>query len=112
MLELLLTRVFDVILTPNMAYMVISCAMFSFGLAGIFVALRPSALEPPVEGRLSLVAALFALAILALLPIFNVLPFDYEQIAVHPLAQALFFSGMYLALVMPFFLSGLLFTVL
>ena len=35
MLELLLTRVFDVILTPNMAYMVIACALFSFGLAGV-----------------------------------------------------------------------------
>ena len=35
MLELLLTRVFDVILTPNLAYMVIACALFSFGLAGV-----------------------------------------------------------------------------
>ena len=41
MLELLLTRVFDVILTPNLAYMVIACALFSFGLAGVYVTLRP-----------------------------------------------------------------------
>ena len=41
MMELLLTRVFDVILYPNMAYMVITCALFSFGLAGIYLSLRP-----------------------------------------------------------------------
>jgi spermidine synthase len=112
MLELLLTRVFDVILTPNMAYMVISCAMFSFGLAGIYVTVRPSALDQPVEARLSRVSLLFAVATLAILPLFNALPFDYEQIPSHPLAQTFFFAGMYLALVVPFFLSGLLFTIL
>ena len=36
MLELALTRVFDVILTPNMAYMVIACTLFSFGLKGTY----------------------------------------------------------------------------
>lgn len=112
MLELLLTRVFDVILTPNMAYMVISCAMFAFGLAGIYVALRPSALSAPVDERLSRIALLFGIAILVLLPLFNVLPFDYEQIPDHPFAQLVFFGGMYLALVVPFFLSGLMFTII
>jgi spermidine synthase len=112
MLELLLTRVFDVILTPNMAYMVISCAMFAFGLAGIFVALRPSILDPPVDGPLARIACLFALATLALLPLFNLLPFDYERIPDHPVTQLFLFAGMYLALVVPFFLSGLMFTIL
>ena len=54
-LELLLTRAFDVILTPNLAYMVIACAMFSFGLAGIYIAVRPISegtdLDTPPEGQ-------------------------------------------------------------
>ena len=38
MMELVLTRIFDVILSANMG---ITCAMFSFGLSGIYVTLRP-----------------------------------------------------------------------
>lgn len=110
MLELLLTRVFDVILTSNMAYMIISCALFSFGLAGIYVVLRPDVAA--CEEHLPKVALLLAASALALLPIFNLLPFDYEQIPAHPWIQSLYFGGMYLALVVPFFLSGLTFAVL
>ena len=39
--ELVLTRVFDVILQPNLAYMVITIALFSFGLAGVYTTLKP-----------------------------------------------------------------------
>ncbi len=39
MTELVLTRVFDVLLTTNMAYMIITCAMFSFSLAGVYASL-------------------------------------------------------------------------
>ena len=41
MLELMLTRVFDVLLVPNIAYFVVTVAVFAFGLAGIFATLRP-----------------------------------------------------------------------
>jgi len=34
MLELMLTRVFDVVLVPNLAYFVVTAAVFAFGLAG------------------------------------------------------------------------------
>ncbi|PYM32245.1 MAG: hypothetical protein DME15_14745, partial [Candidatus Rokuibacteriota bacterium] len=40
-LELMLTRVFDVLLTPNIAYFVVTLAVFGFGLAGIRATLRP-----------------------------------------------------------------------
>lgn len=109
MLELLLTRVFDVILTPNMAYMVIACAMFSFGLAGVFVTLRGTGASDRLLGRLALA---FSLSTLALLPVLNWLPFDYEAIAERPVVQIVSFLAMYLALVVPFFLSGLIFTLL
>ena len=112
MLELLLTRVFDVILTPNLAYMVIACAMFSFGLAGVYVALRPPPPSVSFRHRLAVLAGLFSAAALALMPALNWLPFNYEVISEQPVVQLLAFAGMYLALVVPFFLSGLIFTLL
>src|SRR5205823_14067776 len=68
MLELLLTRVFDVILTPNMAYMVIACALFSFGLAGVCVTLQPGRFSRVNGAWLSMLAVLFAVSTLALRP--------------------------------------------
>lgn len=112
MLELALTRVFDVILNPNMAYMVIACALFAFGLAGICVALQPERLSRMGAWQLPVLAMLFSGSALALRPALNALPFDYEAIAERPVQQLLAFSGMYAALVAPFFLSGLMFTVL
>jgi spermidine synthase len=109
MLELLLTRVFDVILTPNMAYMVISCALFAFGLAGIWVTLRPPSPEKQPERQLRWLALALALSLLALRPSLNLLPFDYEDIPERPLLQAFSFSAMYVVLVVPFFISGLVF---
>src|SRR5690349_6299200 len=94
MLELALTRVFDVILNPNMAYMVIACALFAFGLAGICVALQPERLSRMGAWQLPVLAMLFSGSALALRPALNALPFDYEAIAERPVQQLLAFSGM------------------
>jgi spermidine synthase len=112
MLELLLTRVFDVILTPNMAYMVIACALFSFGLAGVCVSLAPRLLSGPDDRLMSNLALAFAATTLALLPALNALPFDLEAIPDRPVTQLFAFGAMYLVLVVPFFLSGLVFTMI
>lgn len=34
-------RAFDVLWYPNMAYMIITLAVFSFGLAGVYLSIRP-----------------------------------------------------------------------
>jgi len=52
-LELMLTRVFDVTLTPNLSYFVVSLAVFSFGLAGIYATLRPVPVERDITGILA-----------------------------------------------------------
>jgi hypothetical protein len=110
LLELTLTRVFDVILAPNLAYMVITSAVFAFGLAGLYATLWPLIARPNLERVLASLAVLFALATAALLPTLNWLPFQLEQVAEHPLKQATAFGAMYLVLVIPFFLSGLILT--
>ena len=109
MMELILTRVFDVILYPNMAYMVITCALFSFGLAGIYLSLRPLKASANINKFLVIISALFGITALMILPTLNFLPFDYTKLAVHPVVQIFSFLGMYLALTIPFFLSGLIF---
>ena len=106
-LELALTRAFDVILLPSLAYMIITAALFAFGLAGIF-----GTLVRVDERALPGTALSLVVSILVLIPALNLIPFNYEEIPVHPLVQALSFGAMYLLLLIPFFLSGLVFTIL
>jgi hypothetical protein len=112
MLELFLIRVFDVILWSNLAYMIITCAMFSFGLAGIYRVLRPLSVGEDASVYLSRLALLFSLATLAILPTLNYLPFSMDNIGDNFLLMAVSFAGMYLVLMIPFFFSGLMFTTL
>ncbi len=109
-LELVLTRVFDVVLTPNMAYMVITCAIFAFGLAGLYASIWPLADRSDPDRLLGVLATLLAVSTVALLPVLNILPFDFDRIGEEPLKQVAAFGAMYLALVVPFFLSGLILT--
>lgn len=107
MAELLLTRVFDVIMTPNMSYLVITCVMFSFGLAGVYISIRPVGETADPRLLLSRVMALFALSVALIHPVINRLPFDYEQIFSLPLLQVIYFVCLYFILVLPFFFTGL-----
>ena len=109
MVELLLTRVFDVILYPNIGHMIITGALFAFGLAGIFATLRP--LPPPdaVPGRLRWLTVGLAAALLVIRPGLNAIPFHYDAITEQPGFQLLYFLGMYLLITVPFFLAGLIF---
>jgi spermidine synthase len=105
-LELMLTRVFDVTLTPNLSYFVVSLAVFSFGLAGIYATLRPIPVEEEIRGRLVGCCVGFAASVLLLQPIINALPLDYLRIVKAPVTTLLAFAGLYLTLLVPFFLAG------
>src|SRR5262249_52237104 len=75
MLELLLTRVFDVAWVRNMAYMVITCAVFAYGLAGLYVTVRPLPEGQGVDRAAAKLTLLVALASVLLLPAINLIPF-------------------------------------
>src|SRR6185503_14877732 len=109
-LELMLTRVFDVTLTPNLSYFVVSLAVFSFGLAGIYATLRPIPVETDIRGRLVGCCVGFAGAVLLLNPVINALPLDYLRIAKAPVTTLASFATLYLALLVPFFLAGYVLT--
>jgi spermidine synthase len=105
-LELMLTRVFDVTLTPNLSYFVVSLAIFSFGLAGLFSSLRPLDPRRPLRTVLTVCSFGFSGSALLLTPLINALPLDYHRIVRAPLVTLGAYFALYLVLLVPFFLAG------
>ena len=77
MLELVLMRALDVVIWPNLAYMVITGAMFAFGMAGVYAAVRPFPPLQFVRRRLMWLSLIYAAFALSILPAMNLLPFDF-----------------------------------
>jgi len=105
-LELILTRVFDVLLTRNLSYFIVTSAVFSIGLAGVFVSLRPLPTERNVLPLVSWLAVGLACVASLLVPAINHLPFNPDELFKTPLQQVAYFIGIYLMLILPFFLAG------
>ena len=106
LVEVLLTRIFDVLLWPNVSFTVISCALFGLGLGGMLDVLRP----PSADGEAAQpnrAAFLFACSIWILPLALNVVPFSFARASEQPVAQILMFLIIYLLLLLPFMLSGL-----
>lgn len=105
-LELTLTRIFDVVLIPNLGYFVVTSAVFAFGLAGVYATLRPIPVENDITHILVTRSVGFALATFLLIPLIIYLPLDYAQLGKHPFKTLFGFLTLYAALVLPFFLAG------
>ena len=101
---------FDVILFPNIGYMIVTNALFAFGLAGVYATLRPPPTPGAVPHRLAWLSAGLAVSLVIIRPGLNAIPFHYDAIAVQPGVQLASFTGVYLLITVPFFLSGLIFT--
>lgn len=112
MLELTLIRIFDSLWYPNMAYMVITLAMFCFALAGIYLSLRPIPADKDPALRLSLASLLFGFFSIALLPVLNNLDFDFDILFYDPKKGIFLILLVYFILALPFFFSGSIFTIL
>src|SRR2546423_13608286 len=80
--EVLLTRIFDVLLWPNLSFMIISCALFGLALGGLFEMLAGERLVERVT--IARAAALFAVSVWALPPILNAIPFSIEAVGQQP----------------------------
>ncbi len=111
LLELALVRVFDVILAPTTGYMVITSAMFALGLGGIYLYVFPVRSK---EIHRVLQALMCAMAVTAplVLPIFNALPFELNLLQGSRRIQLLAWAVMYLVLITPFFIGGLIISLL
>jgi len=110
--EVLLIRVFDVLFIPNISYMIISCSLFAYGMAGVYSTVKPLPSDANILGITSRWSLWLAISILAILPVLNILPFNARDLANHPFRQLIYFGGMYIALALPFFWTGRIFTVL
>lgn len=112
LLELNLIRIFDVLWYPNMAYMVITLAVFSFGLAGVYLSLRPTIDSDKLWFKLSLLTLAMAAWVLLMQPAIDRLPFDYELLVTDRAGEmAVNFFLIYLVICVPFFLAGLVLSI-
>jgi hypothetical protein len=108
MVELLLIRVFDVVLVNNLGYMIISCALFAFGLSGVYATLRPLKDPAKIHGYLAGLSVILAAACIVQMPLLNFNPLDLHLVADTPMIQAVYSFFMYLTVTLPFFFSGLI----
>lgn len=104
--ELMLTRALDVVLAPTFSYLVVSTAVFGFGLAGVYATLRPVAPDADTERILVRVTAALALSIAIIVPAVNHLTLDYLHLGHRPVVVGGSFLILYLVLIAPFFLAG------
>jgi spermidine synthase len=107
LLELSLTRVFDVLYLPNLAYIIISGAVFAFGLAGVFLSVFPLQ-QYTLNELLWRLASAFGFSVILLYPVVRFVPFDYTLVPTEMVRQIGYFAVLYLALLVPFFLAGLI----
>src|SRR5215217_3264214 len=107
--KLLLIRVFDVIMMREIAYVIITCAMFAFGAAGVFLSLRPgSSIASDVHRAILFYALASALFLLLIRPAINISGLDLVQVVIHPVKTMSQLIFIYLFLVLPFFFLGIL----
>lgn len=108
LLELVLIRVFDVLWYPNMAYMIITLAVFSFGLAGVYLSIKPIQLNEKTWLWLSIATLLMAVAAIGIHFVLNRVQFNYEQLVDPNLTLSLVrnFFVIYAVICAPFFLAG------
>ena len=104
--EISLTRIFSVAQFYHFAFMAVSLALLGFGASGSALTLWPRLAGGRWRRRLAWLAAAFGLSIPASYLLTNGLPFDSYSIAWDP-RQAVYLLLHYLALAVPFTLSGL-----
>ena len=106
MMELSMIRIMEVILAPNTGYMALTSAMFALGLGGIYLYLFP--FNPDrIKDNLGKLSLIFAISAPLVIFVFNLLPFGFEINQQNILIQILCWSGMYIALILPFFAAGM-----
>ncbi|MGH9411978.1 MAG: spermidine synthase [Vicinamibacterales bacterium] len=103
--EVVLTRIFDVLLWPNFSFSIISGAMFGLALGGLFELLAPARVIDAVP--ISRAALLFGVSVWAIPLVMNALPFSLDAFGTEPVRQLGWFLLLYLALLVPFFLAGI-----
>jgi len=104
LLEVSLTRVFSVVFFSNYAFLIVSSALFGYGISAVWLSLRETVHKEHTEKLLIISAFLFAASILFLLVIICFVPFNFQETSL--VENIKYFFLYYLAVLLPFVFSG------
>ena len=109
--EVVLTSIFSYIVWSNYAFLIVSTALFGFGIAGVFLHLFQGFNSPKGIGRrISILALLFALSAVFSLQVIILVPLDVSSF--DQFLDWVFLFIIFLAIIIPFFFSGLAISIL
>src|SRR5262249_45445173 len=103
--EILLTRLFAVVLWHHFAYMIISLALLGYGASGTFLVFARRRLLPRFGASFAALAVSFGLTAIGCYALAWRLPFNPLEV-IWDWRQQLYLAAMYLLLALPFFAAG------
>jgi len=103
--EILLMRLFSIVLWYHFAYMIISLALLGYGAGGALVTMARSAVEQRFAPLFSVAAAAFGVSAIGCFALAQRLPFNPLEILWDP-RQPAYLLAVYLLLAMPFLCAG------
>ena len=103
--EILLMRLFSIIQWHHFAYMIISLALFGYGISGTFLALNRDRLTQSFPSAVMANMVLFSLSAPVCFLLSQQIPFNPAEILWTPV-QLLYLCSIYLVLALPFFFAA------
>jgi len=103
--EILLMRLFSIVLWHHFAYMIISLALLGYGASGAVLTFAPRAVEQRFAPLFSAAAAAFGVSAIACFALAQRVPFNPLEILWDP-RQLAYLSAVYLLLLLPFLCAG------
>ena len=103
--ELSLTRIFSVLFYHHFAFLIISTALFGFGMSGLYLFLRREKQDRDLNAELAGWSIAFALLIPLVLKVILLLPYGFQEVYQQPFAIARLIAT-YAILALPFFCAG------
>lgn len=106
LLEITMTRIFTVLFFNHFAFLIISTALFGFGLSGVFLSIFPFTRIYHLAKSLVGLSLAFGISTLLTLKIIITVPLKFGTLFNEPI-QFFYLTVYYLALGIPFFFSGM-----
>jgi len=88
--ELALTRIFSVLFYHHFAFLIISTALFGFGLSGLYLFLRPTKRQQQSPRRSIVVDAFFFTPDTITIKLILILPYGFQEVYEEPVAKSTF----------------------
>jgi hypothetical protein len=111
LVEVLLTRVFSVIYFGQFAFLIISLALFGFGLSGVYLALRKATKQVNQAARLARFLLCFTISLPLAYKATLVFSIDFLRLF-NPFSNFLYLVLNFLVLLLPFFFGGVVLAVI